>query len=64
MIAATHSLIDDNIGFDIDIADQARLIWQSKAIRNYESTKLKGPYYPVVYAGSSDTEAIVYSDWQ
>lgn len=64
MIAKTHTLIDDNIGFNIDIAVQAQLIWQSKAIRNYESTKLKGPYYPVVYAGFSNTEAIVYSDWQ
>jgi hypothetical protein len=64
LIAHIHSLIDDNIGFDIDIADQARMIWQSKIIRSYESTKLKGPYYPVVYAGLSRSESLVYDDWQ
>lgn len=64
LIANTHSLIDDNIGFDLDISLQARLIWQSKVIRNYESTNLKGPYYPVVYAGFSGSESIVYTDWQ
>jgi hypothetical protein len=63
-IANTHSLIDENIGFDIDITDQARLIWQSKAIRDYESANLKGPYYPVVYSGFSGSETIVYNDWQ
>lgn len=63
-IADTHSLIDDNIGFDIDISVQARLIWQSKAIRNYESANLKGPYYPVVYTGFRGSESIVYTDWQ
>jgi hypothetical protein len=64
VIADTHDLINDNIGFDIDITAQARLIWQSKAIRNYESAYLKGPYYPVVYTGFKGSESIVYPDWQ
>jgi hypothetical protein len=64
LIANTQGLIDDNIGFDLDISLQARLIWQSKVIRKYESTNLKGPYYPVVYAGFSGSESIIYTDWQ
>ena len=63
-IAGTHSLIDDNIGFDIDLTDQARLIWRSKVIRNYESANLKGPYYPVVYTGFRGSDSIVYTKWQ
>ena len=63
-IAVTHSLIDENISFDIDIdiADQAWLIWKSKVICNYESIYLKGPYYPVVYSGVSGSGSIVHND--
>ena len=64
VIADTHSLINDNIGFDIDITLQACLIWQSKAICDYESAHLKGPYYPVVYTGFKVSESFVYTEWQ
>ena len=64
LIADVHRLIEDNIGFNVDATDQARWIWQSKIIRNYESANLKGPYYPIVYTGFSGAESIVYEDWQ
>ena len=66
-IAHIHALIDQHIGFDLDLepAQQARLIWRCEAIRHYSASSiLKGPYYPVVYTGLGGTEAMIYRDWQ
>ena len=66
-IAHVHTLINQHIGFDLDLepAQQTRLIWRCEAIRRYStSPNLKGPDYPVVYSGLGGTESMIYRVWQ
>ena len=62
-IAKVHTLINENIGFDLEPIQQARLIWRCKPIQRH-SASFKGPYYSVVYTGLAGSEAMIYRDWQ